>query len=135
MCINCKTNESTYYSKFCNVKCSRDHKKKVNLQKWLSGEDSGTRKHSPAFFIKPYLISTRGNRCSLCKWAEKNPVTQKVPIELDHIDGDWTNNKIENLRLLCPNCHSLTPTYRALNRRTVKRSARGVRRSGPGGRT
>jgi hypothetical protein len=37
-------------------------------------------------------------------------------VEVEHIDGDWQNNNPENLILLCPNCHSLTPTYRGLNR-------------------
>jgi hypothetical protein len=39
-----------------------------------------------------------------------------VPIEVEHIDGDWRNSRVENLTLLCPNCHSLTATYRGLNR-------------------
>ncbi len=43
-------------------------------------------------------------------------MTGRIPVEIEHIDGDWTNNLPSNLTLLCPNCHSLTPTYRALNR-------------------
>jgi hypothetical protein len=39
-----------------------------------------------------------------------------VPVEVEHIDGDWRNNRVENLKLLCPNCHALTATFRALNR-------------------
>ena len=48
--------------------------------------------------------------CAGCKCSEwKGSV---VPLELDHIDGDHGNNAKENLRLVCPNCHALTPTYR-----------------------
>ena len=52
----------------------------------------------------------------VCGWKELNPITTKCPIELDHIDGNSENNKMENLRLLCPNCHSLQSTYKGLNR-------------------
>lgn len=67
-------------------------------------------------FVKRFLIQERGERCERCGWAARHTVTGKVPIEVEHIDGDWQNNRPENLQLLCPNCHSLTPTYRALNR-------------------
>jgi hypothetical protein len=52
-------------------------------------------------------------RCARCereKW-----LGGAIPLELDHIDGDRTNNDPANLRLLCPNCHALTPTYRGRN--------------------
>lgn len=45
--------------------------------------------------------------CFLTRWLE-----QPIPLELDHINGDASDNRIENLRILCPNCHALTETYR-----------------------
>ena len=51
-----------------------------------------------------------------CGWSQVHSITNKVPIQLEHIDGNSDNNKLSNLKLLCPNCHSLTPTYGALNK-------------------
>ena len=66
--------------------------------------------------IKKYLIWKFGEQCSRCGWAERHPKTGKVPVEVEHIDGNFANNVLTNLVLLCPNCHSLTDTYRGLNR-------------------
>jgi hypothetical protein len=50
--------------------------------------------------------------CGLEQWLGK-----AIPLELDHIDGDRENNELPNLRIVCPNCHALTPTYRGRNKR------------------
>lgn len=55
-------------------------------------------------------------KCEECGWAKRSP-DGRVPIELDHINGDRYDNRIENLRVLCPNCHSLKPTHRGRNKR------------------
>jgi 5-methylcytosine-specific restriction endonuclease McrA len=57
---------------------------------------------------KQYLISIHGEKCMNCNWSDVNPWTKKVPIELNHIDGNPENHNLENIELLCPNCHSLT---------------------------
>jgi len=54
-------------------------------------------------------------KCSNCGGTEW--MGGSIPLELDHVDGDKTNNQLENLRLICPNCHALSPTYRGKNTR------------------
>lgn len=53
--------------------------------------------------------------CSCCGNSEW--LGGPIPLELDHIDGNSANNSLTNLRLLCPNCHALTPTYRGKNKK------------------
>lgn len=85
------------------------------IKRWLSGEESGLVGNKISRLIRPWLIETRGEKCEKCGWNERHLVTGSVPIELHHEDGDYRNNRPENLKLLCPNCHSLTPTFRNLN--------------------
>lgn len=66
--------------------------------------------------IKRYLIWKYGEECSRCGWNQRHPKTGKVPVEVEHLDGNFANNDLTNVTLLCPNCHSLTSTYRGLNR-------------------
>jgi hypothetical protein len=53
------------------------------------------------------------HRCEHCRWTAWHG--EPIPLEVDHVDGDRTNNRLGNLRLLCPNCHAQTPTYRGRN--------------------
>lgn len=65
--------------------------------------------------LKRRLIEekVREHRCEGCGLDEWR--AGPIPLELDHVNGDRSDNRLENLRLLCPNCHALTPTYRGRN--------------------
>jgi protein-arginine kinase activator protein McsA len=62
---------------------------------------------------RQHLIRERGHSCEVCQLVEW--MGRQIPIELDHIDGNPQNNSKENLRLICPNCHAQTPTYKGAN--------------------
>lgn len=83
---------------------------------WQAGQITGLNTNGTVTgWVKDWLRTTRGDACERCGWDAINLTTGKVPVVADHIDGDWTNNHPNNLRLLCPNCDSLQPTYGALN--------------------
>lgn len=65
--------------------------------------------------LKKELIQLRGNRCEVCGLSTWN--NQPIPLEAHHIDGDRCNNNLDNLQLLCPNCHTLTPNYGSKNKK------------------
>ena len=60
--------------------------------------------------LKGHLIKFRGHKCECCElseWREK-----PIGLEVHHVDGDRTNNELDNLQLLCGNCHNQTPNFR-----------------------
>ena len=73
--------------------------------------------YTRATALKPHLLADRGARCHTCRRTTWMGST--IPLEVHHIDGDRTHNDIENLRLLCPNCHALTDNWR--NRKERRR--------------
>ena len=100
-------------TKYCSFKCLQEfrHRERALL---LESGNYIAMQVTP--FLRRYLIARLGERCSRCGWAKRHATTKKVPIEVEHLDGDWQNYHLENLTLLCPNCHALTPTFRGLNR-------------------
>lgn len=74
-------------------------------------------------FVQSYKLKKRlfneglkSPACELCGWNQKAK-DGRIPLELDHVNGDRHDNRIENLRILCPNCHSLQPTHRGRNKK------------------
>ncbi len=62
----------------------------------------------------------KSQQCEECGWAVRSQ-DGRLPLELDHINGDRHDNRLENLRILCPNCHSLKPTHRGKNSHVLAR--------------
>lgn len=89
---------------------------KKYIENWKKGDKDGIRgEYQISMYIKTYLFRKYENKCARCGWGERNTYTNTIPLEIEHIDGNYKNNKEENLILLCPNCHSLTPTYKGAN--------------------
>lgn len=103
---NCEYCDTLCRNRFCNQTCKAKQNRKLQVE-------NGTAKHRT---YKLYLIDVYGEKCMECGWCERNTYTGNIPIELEHIDGNNSNNDLTNLKLLCPNHHSLTPTYKGANR-------------------
>jgi hypothetical protein len=63
---------------------------------------------------KLFRAGLKPQHCEECGWAQCAE-GGRLPLELDHINGDRNDNRLKNLRILCPNCHSLKSTHRGLN--------------------
>ena len=112
-CLTCGEIVARANQKYCSVKCQHAFQFKLKIAQLESGTYRTT---NYVCFVRQYLLQKYGERCTRCGWAERHGKTGRVPLEVEHIDGNHENNLPENLTLLCPNCHSLTHTFRALNR-------------------
>jgi len=101
----------SYSHKYCNNACQKEWQTVERIRQWL--EEGKDWKLQIPQWVRRHLTETRGYQCECCKISSWN--SRHLVLEVDHIDGDYTNNEEDNLRFLCPNCHSQTPTYKAKN--------------------
>ena len=121
-CYNCSKEIKTR-NKYCSIKCQKEYEYNIYIDKWINGEKTGNRgDYQISMHIKRYLYNKYKNKCARCGWGEVNKYTGNIPLEVEHIDGNYENNKEENLILLCPNCHSLTSTYKGANLNNGRKS-------------
>ena len=116
-CLNCGDVIAGRGRKYCSPRCCGDFRLKEHLAKMMTGEiQSGVRP------LRRYIIKRDGHRCGICGTSEWQEVA--VPLVMDHKDGNSENNDFLNLRMLCPNCDALLPTYKSRNRGHGRHSRR-----------
>lgn len=111
-CLNCG---KEVLGKYCNNTCKSKYDEKLIFEKINNNTFFVNNSETECNWKKKYLIANYGEKCMNCGWDKIHPVTNKVPIQLNHIDGNSENNNLDNLELLCPNCHSLTVNFGSLN--------------------
>jgi 5-methylcytosine-specific restriction endonuclease McrA len=113
--IEKKYDPKSTMGKYCSNKCSGLGRWRNMKAKIEQGYVADTKT------VRRYLIEKRGCQCSKCGigniWDN-----ELLVLQVDHIDGNSDNTFIDNLRLLCPNCHSQTPTWCSRNKKNTKRS-------------
>ena len=113
--------------KYCNNKCQGDFYYKEYIKRWkLNLEDGMRGKYQLSNYIKRYLFEKFDSKCAICGWNKVNPFTGNIPLEIEHIDGNYKNNTELNLTLICPNCHSLTATYKGANLGSGRKERKGL---------
>lgn len=111
-CINCNKEDlfvASTKNKYCCIKCKVDFEHKTQILPQFNRGHVSNRK-----VLKKILTNLYGYKCVCC--GLENWLNKPVSLELDHIDGNSSNNDPSNLRMLCPNCHSQTPTWKARNK-------------------
>ena len=104
-CLNCgiEVTKKNTKQKYCSNKCQGIYQRNQKIKKGIAS----------AISLKSYLIEKRGSECYVCGITEWN--NKKLVMELEHKDGNSSNNNLKNLELICPNCHSQTSTYKGAN--------------------
>lgn len=100
--------------KYCCNKCQREDMLNKKYKYYLEHQEEFVNREISYEWLKKIILYEQNNRCIICNnidmWEGK-----ELHFILDHIDGDATNNKRDNLRLVCPNCDSQLSTFKARN--------------------
>ena len=117
-CVVCGAAVPQSNRRYCSHECYFADSEQRLIDSWLAGEFNPPHAGEGRIpeYIKRWWLATHRERCFICGWAERRKADGRIPLTWDHVDGDCSNNRFGNLRLLCPNCHALTDTYGSLNK-------------------
>ena len=120
-CKNCGKELDAQHKIYCSQECQLTFEQNEYVNRWKQGLETGlSGRYGVSDRIRRYLFEKYDNKCEICGWGKTHPITGNIPLQIHHIDGDCTNNKEENLQLLCPNCHCLTDNYGSLNKNATR---------------
>lgn len=118
-CLYCGKELNGY--RFCDNICRSKYKAKQYIERWKKGEETGlSGKYGMATAVRNYIFESKENRCECCGNSYINPYTGLSVLQIHHKDGDCTNNKEENLQLLCPTCHAMTENFGSRNKNATR---------------
>ncbi|MGV0699862.1 HNH endonuclease [Mycolicibacter sinensis] len=114
-CLGCGADfEGRRLRVFCSNACQQAHQRRLLLAAWLVTGICGRTSYL-GNYVRDHLEEQQHGCCAICGIERKwNGMT--LTLIVDHINGDASENRRENLRLICPNCDSQLPTYKARNR-------------------
>ena len=117
-CELCNTPLKWYQKRFCSMKCDE----RTKFDATASKIEAGIKVNVAT--LRKYLLIIKEHRCEICnntEWCRK-----PIPLCMDHIDGNATNDNLNNLRLICPNCDRFLPTFGSRNK-GFGRKSRGIK--------
>lgn len=121
ICLFCKsefTHKKGNLGKYCSMSCSSKHTSAKRKEMWYQGNTTKITRST----IRRYIQEDRGNKCEIDGCGVSSWLNKDIVLIVDHINGDAGDNRPENVRLICPNCNSQTPTFGGRNKGNGRKS-------------